>query len=535
MRLSISKKLVALIATSIGLIVATLTIYLSTRQIAQAKHELARKAEVYGQLAASQLQSAIAFGDRQTAREVLESLEADADVTSAAVYASDGSTLYATGVVSHQPVPSAATKQVTRQGRSVWVVAPIATKEGPSGVVSLELSSAGARALQREIAITSAIVGVGMLALGVVAAWLIARSFARRLRRLAAASSAIAAGELHHPPLRDHSSDEVGEVARAFNEMAVQLAASNAELEGRVAERTRELQGANSTLKREMEERARVELELRQAQKLESVGRLAAGVAHELNTPIQYVNDSCAFIRDGVVDLIAVVAAARECCPIGEGAPTAFAEACEARDVEYLAANLEPAIQRAVDGLDRMAKIVRSMKEFSHPDQSNKLESDINRGLLATIEIARNEYKHVADVKTELGELPLVWCHIGELNQAFLNIIVNAAHAIGDVVAAGGERGSIAVRTWCDGDDVKIRITDTGGGIPETVREHIFDPFFTTKEVGKGTGQGLAIVRAVVVDKHGGAIDLATDVGKGTTFTLTVPVRSVEAPVAVAA
>lgn len=314
----------------------------------------------------------------------------------------------------------------------------------------------------------------------------------------------------------------------------IQAKQLNAEFWRRVVA-TDSLAAAHAELRHEVAMRERAEIELRLAQKLESVGRLAAGVAHELNTPIQYVNDSCAFIRDGVVDLIAVVAAARECCPIGEGAPTAFAEACEARDVEYLAANLEPAIQRAVDGLDRMAKIVRSMKEFSHPDQSNKLESDINRGLLATIEIARNEYKHVADVKTELGELPLVWCHIGELNQAFLNIIVNAAHAIGDVVAAGGERGSIAVRTWCDGDDVKIRITDTGGGIPETVREHIFDPFFTTKEVGKGTGQGLAIVRAVVVDKHGGAIDLATDVGKGTTFTLTVPVRSVEAPVAVAA
>ncbi|HLK38808.1 MAG TPA: ATP-binding protein, partial [Polyangiaceae bacterium] len=163
------------------------------------------------------------------------------------------------------------------------------------------------------------------------------------------------------------------------------------------------------------------------------------------------------------------------------------------------------------------------MKEFSHPDQKEKAPADLNRALQTALALARNEYKLVADVETELGEVPPVTCHVGELNQVFLNIIVNAAHAIGDVVARTGGRGRIHVKTWSADGFAWIAIADSGGGIPEAIRDKVFEPFFTTKEVGRGTGQGLAIARSVVVDKHGGTLTFDSVAGEGTTFSIRLP------------
>jgi two-component system NtrC family sensor kinase len=200
-----------------------------------------------------------------------------------------------------------------------------------------------------------------------------------------------------------------------------------------------------------------------------------------------------------------------------------LAGAREAVDAAYL--EVPGAIQRAVGGLERMAKIVASMKEFSHPGRSEMSSSDLNRGLLSTLVITRNEYKDFAEVETDLGELPQVMCHIGELNQVFLNLIVNAAHAIEDVAKKTGRRGEIRVRTWVDGSEVLVSISDTGGGIPAAVREHIFEPFFTTKEIGRGTGQGLAIARTIVVENHRGRLLVESIAGTGTTFTIALPIE----------
>ncbi len=168
------------------------------------------------------------------------------------------------------------------------------------------------------------------------------------------------------------------------------------------------------------------------------------------------------------------------------------------------------------------------MKEFAHPDQKEKAPADVNHALETTLEIARNEYKYVADVETDFRPLPPVYCHIGQLNQVFLNVIVNAAHAIGEVVKGTSRKGVIRVTTRPDVDQVVIAITDTGGGIPESIRAKIFDPFFTTKGVGKGTGQGLAIARSVVTDQHGGTLSFETNVGSGTTFFIRLPVAARE-------
>jgi signal transduction histidine kinase len=187
-------------------------------------------------------------------------------------------------------------------------------------------------------------------------------------------------------------------------------------------------------------------------------------------------------------------------------------------DLPYLLEQIPKALDRSLEGTNRVATIVRAMKEFAHPDQSEKAAVDLNRCIASTLTIARNEYKYVAELQTDFGELPPVVCNAGEINQAVLNIVVNAAHAIADIVAGTQSKGVIRVATRQETDEAVIEISDTGGGIPESVRDRIFDPFFTTKEVGRGTGQGLAIAHAVVVDKHGGRLEFQTETGRGTTF-----------------
>jgi signal transduction histidine kinase len=273
----------------------------------------------------------------------------------------------------------------------------------------------------------------------------------------------------------------------------------------------------------------RLSRELAAAQKLESVGRLAAGVAHEINTPVQFVSDNVQFVSQSMTDISAAIQAYRNlrhavqsAGDIEEAARLAD-EADKAADLDYIMQNAPLALESSIEGLGRIATIVRSMKEFAHPDQAQKTFADLNQALRSTLVIARNEYKYVAELDTEFGEVPPVECYLGEINQVILNLLVNAAHAISDVVKDTGQLGRLTVRTRLDGDGVEISIGDTGTGIPESARENIFDPFFTTKEVGKGTGQGLAIARSVVVNKHGGTLRFETECGKGTTFFIRLP------------
>jgi len=205
-------------------------------------------------------------------------------------------------------------------------------------------------------------------------------------------------------------------------------------------------------------------------------------------------------------------------------AATAIERAEHDADLEYLIQNMPTAVERSIEGLERVAAIVRSMKEFAHPDQKEMTTVDLNQAIASTLVIARNEYKYVADVETDFGRLPRVLCHVGEVNQAVLNIIVNAAHAIGDVVAGTEKRGRITIRTRHDREWAEVTIADTGGGISDAVRDRVFDPFFTTKEVGKGTGQGLAIARNVILEKQGGTLTFETEPGIGTTFVIRLPI-----------
>src|SRR3984957_18662239 len=270
--------------------------------------------------------------------------------------------------------------------------------------------------------------------------------------------------------------------------------------------------------------------ELAAAQKLESVGRLAAGVAHEINTPVQFVSDNVQFVRTSMTDFAAVIQAYRDLRHAVESsgdvasAAQLASEAEKAADLDFIMENAPPALDSSLEGLGRIATIVRSMKEFAHPDQAEKTSADLNQAIRSTLVVAHNEYKYIAEVDTDFGELPPVPCYLGEINQVVLNLLVNAAHAISDVVKDSGAMGKLTVRTRLDANEVEIAIGDTGTGIPEAAREKVFDPFFTTKEVGKGTGQGLAIAHSVIVKKHGGTLRFETECGKGTTFFIRVPI-----------
>jgi PAS domain S-box-containing protein len=277
-------------------------------------------------------------------------------------------------------------------------------------------------------------------------------------------------------------------------------------------------------------EKNQLEIELRHAQKLESVGRLAAGIAHEINTPIQFVGDNVRFLSSAFSDILALGDSYRSLCTRAAAAALSAKDLAELAaaesqaDLEYVTKNVPGAFTATLEGVERVTHIVHSMKTFAHPDRGKRKMADLNAALRTTLTIANSELKYIADVVTDLGPLlPAVPCVLSDLNQVFLNLLVNAAHAIADGLGDSGRRGTIGVRTHQEGEQVVIAVSDSGTGIPVEVRGRIFDPFFTTKKVGKGTGQGLALARAVVVEQHHGTLTFETEIGKGTTFFVTLP------------
>lgn len=279
-------------------------------------------------------------------------------------------------------------------------------------------------------------------------------------------------------------------------------------------------------------ERRMQEAQLLQAQKLEAIGQLAAGVAHEINTPIQYVGDNTLFLKQVLISLVGMIEDIRKITlenrtpGRGDEALKRIKDKLNEEDLLYLRTEGPTAIEQTLEGVDRITTIVRSLKQFAHPDQEHKTWLDINQAIENTIILSHNEWKYVARMSTDLDpDLPRIFCKPGQINQVILNLIVNAAHAIAEVVKVrGGELGTITVATRKLDKDVEIRIGDNGCGITEKIRSKVFDPFFTTKEVGKGTGQGLAIAHTAIVDRHGGSITFETTEGQGTTFIIRIPV-----------
>ncbi|MBC8133137.1 MAG: PAS domain S-box protein [Deltaproteobacteria bacterium] len=286
---------------------------------------------------------------------------------------------------------------------------------------------------------------------------------------------------------------------------------------------------------RDVTEQRRLETQHLQGQKLEALGQLAAGIAHEINTPMQYVGDNVFFLGTAFEDLMTLINEYRNVVGVLKAEGThpdlwdRVSQAEAAADMTYLEESLPKAIASTQDGIGRVRKIVYAMKEFSHPGRAEKAPEDLNHAIECTTVISANTWKHVADLEMRFDtDLPKVNCYLGEINQVVLNLIVNAAHAIADVLGenSAGARGTIIIETGQKDGFAEVRISDTGGGIPEAVRHRIFEPFFTTKEVGRGTGQGLTLARSMIVDRHGGFITFVTEVGKGTTFTFGIPVGS---------
>ena len=274
--------------------------------------------------------------------------------------------------------------------------------------------------------------------------------------------------------------------------------------------------------------RAALESELAQAQKLESLGTLSAGIAHEINTPVQFVSDNVHFLKEATGDLEAVLAAyAALAEAIDSGgdvkAALAVARAAEAEaDLAFVREEMPPALDQALVGLAQITKIVSAIKVFAHPGLEDRTEFNLNEAIETTVTVSASQWKHVAELECDLQDgLPPVPGYPGELNQVFLNLIVNAAQAIEE--AAAGGKGRIAITSRVDGNSAIVTVSDSGCGIAPENQGRIFDPFFTTKEVGKGTGQGLSLCYSIVTQKHGGQIAVASEPGKGTVFTIRLP------------
>lgn len=291
-----------------------------------------------------------------------------------------------------------------------------------------------------------------------------------------------------------------------------------------------ELRASHASLQEAHDELGRTQARLLQIQRLESIGELAAGIAHEVNTPIQYVGDNARFLAEVATafDRLAAGATRLRAAAAGEipadDAVAAWDAIAEEVDLGFLTEEAGPAAAQAMEGVERVAGIVRALKEFAHPGHDDYSPVDLNHAIETTIAVARNEWRYVADIETDFDELldPVPGL-VGPINQAILNIVVNAAHAIGETVDATGERGRIRIRTRSEGDHAEVRIEDTGPGIPGDVVDRIYDPFFTTKGVGRGSGQGLAIARNAIVEQHGGDLDVETEVGSGTAFVIRLP------------
>jgi two-component system, NtrC family, sensor kinase len=268
-----------------------------------------------------------------------------------------------------------------------------------------------------------------------------------------------------------------------------------------------------------------LEQQLAQATRLESIGQLAAGIAHEINTPIQYVADNTRFVDESFEGVLAVVRAADDLVADQSPAGLRLRAALAALDVDFLAAEIPHALSQSQEGLERVTEIVRAMKDFSHPGQG-RVATDLNRAVDSTVQVSRNEWRYVAELELDLdphlGQVP---CFEGPLKQVLLGLVVNAAQAIdAERDRAGSQQlGKIRIQTRRLEDGVQITVTDDGPGMDDQVQRKIFDPFFTTKAVGKGTGQGLSMAYAVIVQKHGGTLTVSSVPGTGSTFTVYLP------------
>ncbi len=287
-----------------------------------------------------------------------------------------------------------------------------------------------------------------------------------------------------------------------------------------------------SFFSRDTSDEAKLEAQLGHLQKMEAIGEMAAGIAHEINTPIQYIGDNIQFLREAAEGMMRLAEASAAACEAGRNAPIPpeMLDVLESLrreiDWDFLKEEIPLAIEQSLEGRDRVAAIVRAMKEFAHPGDDELAPTDVNHAIENTLAVSRGEWKHVADVDLALSaNLPPVPCFPGSFNQVLLNLVVNASHAIADRVDHDGGKGVISISSALRDHTVEIVIGDNGCGIPPEIISRIFEPFFTTKDVGKGTGQGLALAHAVIVERMKGALEVDSTPGEGTRFLLRLPLE----------
>ena len=282
----------------------------------------------------------------------------------------------------------------------------------------------------------------------------------------------------------------------------------------------------NKVLERLNEELVLAQQQLLQSEKLASIGQLAAGVAHEINNPIGYVHSNIGALENYIGELFEVLKTYEAAEPsIADPVQAAAVKARRLKaDLQFLQEDIPVLMRESREGITRVKNIVQNLKDFSHVDNTQEWQwANLHHGIDSTINIVANEVKYKADVKCEYGPLPDVECLPSQLNQVFLNLLVNSAHAMGDA------RGLITVRTGVEGETVWLEFSDNGSGIPEAIRAKVFDPFFTTKPVGKGTGLGLSVSFGII-QKHNGTITVDSEPGKGTTFRIVLPIKHTEVP-----
>jgi signal transduction histidine kinase len=309
-------------------------------------------------------------------------------------------------------------------------------------------------------------------------------------------------------------------------------ASENARLYEVISEESTELAGAKGEIKAAFDELATAQAHLLQAQKLEAIGELASGIAHEINTPIQFIGDNAQFLTVVAPDIAEFHREALKLAEMAADTPdlaepvASVLKAADTADLSSTDEEIDDALAEIREGVARIAEIVRAMKDFAHQGGDSKTPIDLNATIETTIAVARNEWKYHCEVALDLDDgLPSVPALAGPLKQAILVIVVNAAQAVQEAVGDSGRKGTIAISTSQRGDSAVLKITDSGLGIPEKIRDRIFDPFFTTKEVGRGSGQGLTICRSAIVEQHGGTLDFETEPGVGTTFIITLPLH----------
>lgn len=286
-----------------------------------------------------------------------------------------------------------------------------------------------------------------------------------------------------------------------------------------------------SFFSRDTSDEAKLEAQLGHLQKMEAIGEMAAGIAHEINTPIQYIGDNMQFLREAAEGMMRVAEASAAACEAGRNGPIppeVLDELEKLRreiDWDFLNEEIPLAIEQALEGRDRVAAIVRAMKEFAYPGDDELTPTDVNHAVENTLAVSRGEWKNVAEVDLALdANLPPVPCFPGSFNQVLLNLVVNASHAIAERWRSG-DKGTISISSALRGNAVEIVIGDNGCGIPAAIISRIFEPFFTTKGVGKGTGQGLALAHAVIVERMKGQLEVDSTPGEGTRFLLRLPLE----------